>query len=235
LFVTSQFLKTWTAKLLLLAIFSVTGMAAAQAENWGSFRKQCIRDGVAKYSSVLRGIPVGQSWEKACARSTALINGQRVRPTRCVNTGTAMWGEFEMSDASCNRPKLQWGSFKDNGCVILDRQGWGMRSYSSVLWNIPAGQSWEKTCANTPANVGGHYFAHPTACVKTDIKDAMKITKRIAKMAAKRLGRRDPRIMLASLGVMYSAEIMKQINPALNMWGVFYVPDSNCPHFGGFH
>ena len=229
---TAQFSNRWAVGLTLFAIFCFAGLTSARAENWGSFRKQCVGNGVAKYSSVLYGIPLGQSWEAACARSTTVINGQRIRPTRCVNDHVHMWGEFMVRDASCNRPELTWGSFKDNGCVILDRKGWGMRSYSAVLWNIPTGQSWEATCARTPANVAGRHFAHPTACVKTDIKDAMKITRMIAKQALKRVGRADPRIALAAVGVMYGAKIMGRINPALNMWGIFYVPDNRCPRFG---
>lgn len=107
-----------------------------------------------------------------------------------------------------------------------------MRSYSAVLWGIPAGQSWERTCARTGARVGGKYFSHPTACVKADLKDAAKVTKKVAKMVAKAAKHsKHPKLYLAAKGIALTATIIKKVNPALNIWGVFYVPDNRCPNF----
>lgn len=38
-----------------------------------------------------------------------------------------------------------WGPFKDDGCRAANA-----RQFSSVLWAIPPGQSWEDTCWRTP-------------------------------------------------------------------------------------
>ncbi len=218
-----------------LIAIGVLSASSAHAAYWGPFKKECVGDAVAKYSAILQGIPFGQSWERACAHKDAVINGRRyANPSRCVNTRAAMWGEFVVQDESCRRPRarLQWGAFKDNGCVIFDRKGWGMRSYSSVLWGIPPGQSWEATCARTPANVAGRYFPHPTACVKADLKDTARVLKTVAKMVAQAAKHtRHPKIYLAAKGTALIATIVKAVNPALNIWGVFYVEDGRCPDF----
>jgi len=224
-----------------LYLVTLLGLSlTVQAANWGKFQKKCVSSGVAKYSAVLHGIPIGHSWENACRNKGARINGKyRNRPSRCVNTRSNMWGEFVVRDRSCRRPKpirhsgLRWGSFKNNGCVIQNRKGWGYRSYSSVLWGIPPGQSWEKTCAKMPARVAGKYFSHPTACVKSDMKDVAKITKVVAKQIAKVAKRtKHPKVYLAARGTAIIASVIKGINPALNIWGVFYVEDKSCPSFG---
>ena len=211
-------------------------IAPAEAAYWGPFKKECVGDAMAKYAAVLQGVPPGQSWENTCARSAAVINGRRyANPARCVNIGAAMWGEFTVPDESCRRPRaqLQWGTFKDNGCVIFDSKGWGMRSYSSVLWGIPSGQSWEETCARTPANIAGKYFPHPTACVKADLKDTAQVLKTVAKLVARAAKHsKHPKLYLAAKGTALIATIVKAVNPALNIWGVFYVEDRNCPDFG---
>jgi hypothetical protein len=216
-------------------VLMATGGSAAAA-NWGKFQKQCVGDGVAKYSAVLQGIPPGQSWERACAASAATINGQRhARPTNCVNRRTAMWGEFVVPDRSCARPKeqLRWGSFKDNGCVTIDGRGIGMRSYSSVLWGIPPGQSWEATCARTGATVAGHQFSHPTACVKADLKEVAEVTRTVAKAIGKvAKSTKHPKLYIAAKTTALIATIAGKVNPALNIWGVFYVEDRQCPEAG---
>jgi hypothetical protein len=52
-----------------------------------------------------------------------------------------------------------------------DTPSYGYRTYSAILWDIPWGQSWEKTCASTSATVvdvygTGHHFDRPTRCNK---------------------------------------------------------------------
>lgn len=63
---------------------------------------------------------------------------------------------------------VYWGipggqhGFQDDGCVAgLDR----IHKYSAILFDIPFGQSWEQTCASTPADVAGQHFDAPTNCV----------------------------------------------------------------------
>lgn len=134
--------------------------AIAEAANWGSFKSdECTGIGYRQYSAILWNIPWGYSWERACAETPATINGHYFsRPTRCVNTGTHMWGEFDVPDDSCPH----WGDFSNDGCYSD-----GVRRYSSILWDIPWGYSWETACANEPATVGGYSFSSPTACVNT--------------------------------------------------------------------
>lgn len=52
-----------------------------------------------------------------------------------------------------------WGNFKDDGCKSR-----GFRQYSSVLYDIAKGQSWEDWCRHFPADIKGvgtntqHFF-----------------------------------------------------------------------------
>jgi hypothetical protein len=62
------------------------------------------------------------------------------------------------------REGKHWGDFKDDGCMNW-RTHCGKKQYSSVLWGIPWGESWEEACANMPADVGGTHFDHPSNCV----------------------------------------------------------------------
>ncbi|MCB9527718.1 MAG: hypothetical protein H6701_04850 [Myxococcales bacterium] len=70
---------------------------------------------------------------------------------------------------------LTWGHFKDNGCINPMSHP-GLRAYSAVLWNIPHGQSWEETCARTPAIFDGVSYPHPVACVNTAIADPLALS-----------------------------------------------------------
>ena len=52
-----------------------------------------------------------------------------------------------------------WGDFQSDNCVgETFSTGDGLRQYSSVLWGIPSGQSWEDHCARASATVQGQYF-----------------------------------------------------------------------------
>jgi len=120
---------------------------------------------------------------------------------------------------------LQWGEFKDNGCV-----GNGLHSYSSVLWDIPWGQSWETTCAETdamvPTSFGEMYFSHPTQCVKTSIVDAVNILAYLVGFP----GLVYPAAGVAGVVIGSVAQILEFADwGALNMWGVFYIQDPGCP------
>jgi microsomal dipeptidase-like Zn-dependent dipeptidase len=126
---------------------------------WGSFQRDACRvKGVRQYSSILWNIPDGYPWEAACAETGATVAGKTFSsPSRCVNNGLNMWGQFDVEDPTCNP---SWGELKDDGCVGL-RQ----RRYSAVLWGVLPGDSWEAACAQTPNTVAGRYFAQPSACV----------------------------------------------------------------------
>ena len=80
--------------------------ALTSADNWGSFESgRCVGDGLRQYSSVLNGIPSGESWESHCANGPkTVIEGQTFdRPSSCVNAGPGIniWGFFDLKDASC--------------------------------------------------------------------------------------------------------------------------------------
>src|SRR5688572_13161763 len=64
----------------------------------------------------------------------------------------------------CTAPSasIRWSEFRDKGCSEM-----GVRIYSAQLLGIPLGQSWEATCAQTPAKVSGVDFESPTRCLTT--------------------------------------------------------------------
>lgn len=116
-----------------------------------------------------------------------------------------------------------WGSFKDNGCVRS--KGAKYHVYSSVLWGIPWGASWEVACAKMPATVHGFRFGHPTACVKTGVVDAMGITAAVLSFP----GLVYPPAGVAGAVVGGAAIALDKSNVgAINMWGVFYVKNYKC-------
>jgi hypothetical protein len=91
-----------------LIVFAIICSIAALtcADNWGSFESgRCVGDGLRQYSSVLEGIPSGESWESHCVNGPkAVIEGQTFdRPSSCVNAGPGIniWGFFVLIDASC--------------------------------------------------------------------------------------------------------------------------------------
>ena len=91
-----------------LIVFAIICSIAALtcADNWGSFESgPCVGDGLRQYSSVLEGIPSGESWESRCANGPkTVIEGQTFdRPSSSVNAGPGIniWGFFDLKDASC--------------------------------------------------------------------------------------------------------------------------------------
>jgi hypothetical protein len=143
------------------------------AQNWGSFsREHCTVPGLRQYSAILWNIPWGQSWEQACRTTPATIEGQQFSgATRCVNTGFNMWGQFDVQDATC---AAHWGEFRKEHCSRLadcapngSSLRNGLRQYSAILWDVPAGQSWEEACSTTPAIIEGQQFSGATRCINT--------------------------------------------------------------------
>jgi hypothetical protein len=128
--------------------------------HWGAITDSgCSDIDKRKYSAVIWNVPPGQTWEDACA-TTPAPGGTPVAgrvPDRCRSTGFNMWGEWDVTDQAC-RP--HWGSLV-GGCVAN-----GVERYSAVLWDIPAGVSWERVCASTPAPEGSVVAGRiPTRCV----------------------------------------------------------------------
>ncbi len=70
---------------------------------WGTFQADhCVGFGRRQYSSILWNIPSEFTWEYACQNTAATVNGQSfAHPSRCVNNGFNMWGQFDVQDSSC--------------------------------------------------------------------------------------------------------------------------------------
>jgi len=162
------------AALLLMLMALMIHMPSYAAPYWGAFKKDSctqIFPGKRQYSSILYGIPSGTSWEATCAATGATVNGETfARPTRCVNTGLNMWGEFDVSDDSCEANwaaavGTEYHTHKDDGCQASGTYA-GKRKYSSRLWNI-VGTTWEAACARMPMTLSGQTYAKPHQCVNT--------------------------------------------------------------------
>lgn len=160
-------LRIIISSIVIILIICVILIEKSVAANWGTFQADhCIRVdsggiGIKQYSSRLWNI-VG-SWENACSRTSATINGQYFsRPNRCINKGfwSGMWGEFDVRDSSCNP---YWGTFKRNKCTAS-----GKGQYASVLHKITG--SWENVCRTMPATVNRKYFSRPSRCINTGSK-----------------------------------------------------------------
>ena len=136
-------------------------VADSSCPNWGApfQRDACRGSGLRQFSARLWDMPPGVTWEAACAGTSATVEGQFfATPTRCVNKGAfGMWGEFDVPDATCNRP--YWGTTQDDGCTH-----YGTRQYSARLWDTGT-LSWEAACAATGATVAGQVLPAPTRCV----------------------------------------------------------------------
>ncbi len=73
------------------------------------------------------------------------------------------------SDMKTNgvEPSVNWGSIGDYGCARP-----GVHKYAAILWNIPWGQSWEKTCAVTPGPPGTPVAGRsPDNCVNAGLNE----------------------------------------------------------------
>jgi hypothetical protein len=140
------------------------GPTSAFAMNWGTFEADsCTSTDYRQYSAILWNIPWGQSWEQACANMPATINGYYFsHPSRCVNAGGHMWGEFDVPDSSCPH----WSTFYDHDCYSN-----GLRSYFAILYDVPWGYSWEDACWNESAIINGYYFSTPSWCLNNGFNE----------------------------------------------------------------
>lgn len=135
---------------------------------WGSFKKdRPSADGkTIQYSARLWDADE-EGWEEACRKAPAIIKGQWFdRPTRCkkiqslVGIAYEMWGEFDVKKENSDSDIPVWGEFKPDNCT-----GYGYRQFSSVLWGIKKGKSWEEACNNAQAVIRGQWFDRPTRIV----------------------------------------------------------------------
>lgn len=131
-----------TTSLCILA-HQLNGVDAAY---WGDVQMDdCILPGYRKYYARLWDID--GDWMEACRNELIYIHARYYSsPNNCVDKGfLGIWGEWYVQDSSCNR---HLGTFRDNGC-----QTNGCRKFSSVLWDIPRGVSWEDWCSRSWADV----------------------------------------------------------------------------------
>jgi hypothetical protein len=173
-------------------------------------------------------------------------------PDRCeqgaaVGIATGIWGEFDVTDSSCklNMGDLTWGSWKRGDCITvplsLDENGLPsgsrkLREYSSVLWNIPNGQDWEKACSKMKVEIpygDNQVFTreHPDLCVKATGNDVFRLSSMLATTAAgyiKGIGTAGS-IGLDTAGVVLDLVSGSGEIGAFNIWGIVYDgSDSTC-------
>ncbi len=199
------------------------------------------------YSAKLIGDTHGKSWEDAC-RTTDGPN-KLGKPARCVKGAfnTGIWGEW-YSNERCAKP-LDWGAFKDNGCVedmkVPDANSGGislhgMRSYSSVLWNV--GGDWLEACRQAAVDErlpnGVHLRSNvPTSCVIANANEALSWTVTailgagtafIAPAGARAVvtASTGAAVALASKGA--EELLLGAVDTSLNVWGIFWVVDARC-------
>ena len=95
--------RQWVATVVGLVSLGIgSGVARGEPLHWGDFKRDhCTSPGFRQYSAILWGIPAFVSWEETCRKTPAVVQGVKFSaPSRCVNTGAAMWGEFDVSDNS---------------------------------------------------------------------------------------------------------------------------------------
>jgi len=174
-------------------------------------------------------------------------------PDRCnkgsgLGITTGIWGAFDVEDTSCklNLGDLTWGAWKQGKCITvplsLDERGLPsgsrlLREYSSVLWNIPPGQSWENACRQKKVEISygnGQKFERPNPdlCVKATGNDLFRLSTLLATSAAgyiKGIGTSaSVALDVASVGLDLIADSGEV--GAFNIWGIVYVADDpTCP------
>lgn len=131
---------------------------------WGSFQKdRCTSNCQRQFSAILWNIQSGENWDTSCKNTQANVNGvQFSGAKRCPQAGGHQWGEFDVRDDSCCP---YWGSFKLDKCSNKS----GKAIYSAVLYDIPRLETWESSCTNFGAYIGGQFFNKPIECVNTGL------------------------------------------------------------------
>ncbi|KAL3161738.1 hypothetical protein ABBQ38_008835 [Trebouxia sp. C0009 RCD-2024] len=153
---------------LLLACLIGIQLCATRAASWGSVgENDCTSPGIRNKFARLGG--AGRDWNADCKATPITINGQTFSgdDTTCDDKGLlGEWGTWNVLDTNC---EPYWGSFQQDGCTSD-----GHRQYSSVLYNIPSGKSWQDWCSVWPADIQGpdgltqHFYA-PDRCVDVTV------------------------------------------------------------------
>jgi hypothetical protein len=71
--------------------------------NWGPLSTECIDTGRIKHSAILWNIVSGASWTGTCQTTPGAAGTpvEGILPTKCVNTGLNVWGEWELNEPKC--------------------------------------------------------------------------------------------------------------------------------------
>lgn len=122
--------------------------STAALATWGTFqRDMCTYMGKRQYSSILWNIPWGADWTTTCRNTSGTpVGGVTMLPSRCVQN-TNMWGEFDVSDSSCNP---YFDVPKRDQCVSTTQ-----RQYSAVIRNLGRLTSASTACPATSATING--------------------------------------------------------------------------------
>ncbi len=131
--------------------------------NWGDFKiNKCMSRGKSQQASVLWNI-LG-SWEDACNRQDATLNGKYFsKPSRCI-TNTNEWGEFDdVPDSRCdtNWDNSKWEQIE--GCVEP-----GIAKYKNdlIFQHDSIKDIYNEVCKQTPGNIGSFQFSGADSCIK---------------------------------------------------------------------
>lgn len=111
---------------------------------WGDFQKDGqSKPGFRQYSSILWDIPWGVSWEQTCNNMPAVVRGHQFsRPTRCINNGINMWGEFDVPDSTFQSP-VSYGLFSGDVEARWLDDGRRMELLNDFYYIDPHGIKWE--------------------------------------------------------------------------------------------
>ena len=214
----------------------LVGAPAEAAPRWGDWQLTCTGYGEARYAARLWDIPFGASWEQTCEDTTATLRGVTYpTPSRCVNVGPgdSMWGEFDrVPEPTC---KPHWGELRDDQCV--PGAGFsGLRQYSAILWDVPAGVSWEDACSLTGTTLDGVWHPRPAVCVKSNLSWLGSIGSIIAG-AAVGVVTVNPAAGAAAGVAIGTAVLVADAATggfgAMNQWGIFYAVDPTCGELVG--
>ncbi len=218
--------------------------ACTRKIRWDPLKKDgCFGPNRQVYSARLWDIPAGEDWVETC-RATNGPNGLG-KPSRCAKDAlsTGVWGQWYTNER-CAKP-LEWGTFKDNGCVRDMKtpdanaggiSGEGFRSYSAVLYN--AGGDWLEACRKARVRGRAHDgrildTSAPTACVLADADDALSwITTAIIGAGTAFIASPTGPYAIAASGAAIAvvskgaeAGLFELIDANLNVWGIVWVED----------
>lgn len=219
---------------------------------WAEVNETCTGNGVQTISSKLYNIPFGESWEDACnamnASGAVAQKGVSGTPERCVSTVAGVYGEWDKQDVASCVSNLEWGSFKDEGCV-KDAEGVaaagtgvtgeGYRVWASVLWNING--DWMEACRIAPINEtlpNGQVvnMPYPTACTIAEADEALSwVTGAVLGAGTAFIAAPTGPYAIAAAGVALAVGqkgseelIFNYTDTGMNVWGFVWVEDQTC-------